>query len=668
MDTLNGDIIYIIFSYLNSVHIFRLGLVCKFLCEPNPEFWKVLYNKNFGCPTDSLTNYKFLFLKQKKETEKMSDVDKLLWAIEKNSMEMFTYALTALQNHPDIMYYDRVARTNGFCKKIINNNRISMFGLLLKSSSLTSDALFEAASMGNLTICKMILDSEQIYLIDFVTKWDYDNSHRMFDLKIGPTALYTATINKHYDVVEYLCDFGADLNKGPDGFAPVTMAYKMGLKNIFELLVTKGADIDYVDSDGYTILQKECLAGDLQNAQYLISLGADVHNLGRGSNLLHLVTDAGHLDLVKYLIENYYFDLEFRNRSGLTPLLLAIGSGHSDIVIGLVKKDTLTDSKNMRVCVLLPNALNKHNGQLIRFARPDTNIYILLPNALNKHNGQLTRFARSDTDIYVLLPNALNKHNEHNKQFIGFIKKDPADINATDPAGRTPLYIAASKGHDLIVRFLCKEGANITTATNYGSDPIEIACGNNHIKCFTILCEYHLHINKPTSSGSTPLLLACEKNWFGNLDQLLKLGADTYAKNISGENVLHIASGYGYAPIAKFLLKNYQFNLELCTNNGFTPLFLAAMNGHHLIVKLLLQKGSGTKFVVGCPGSESDGFTPLGIACENNHAECVRVLLDNHADIKKGRHDHPCKDFACTYEKSKIWHLLNDVEDNKCIF
>jgi ankyrin repeat domain-containing protein 50 len=57
------------------------------------------------------------------------------------------------------------------------------------------------------------------------------------------------------------------------------------------------------------------------------------------------------------------------------------------------------------------------------------------------------------------------------------------------------------------------------------------------------------------------------------------------------------------------------------TNNGRTPLWWAAENGHEAVVKLLLE-------TMDVDSKDTDGQTPLSWAAERGHEAVVKLLLE----------------------------------------
>jgi len=70
--------------------------------------------------------------------------------------------------------------------------------------------------------------------------------------------------------------------------------------------------------------------------------------------------------------------------------------------------------------------------------------------------------------------------------------------------------------------------------------------------------------------------------------------------------------------------------------DGMTPVWLAAMKGHHRVVGVLADKGANLDVLV----DNFKGLSPLMIAAMNGHHKAVRVLVDKGANIDL-QSDHP---------------------------
>jgi len=63
-------------------------------------------------------------------------------------------------------------------------------------------------------------------------------------------------------------------------------------------------------------------------------------------------------------------------------------------------------------------------------------------------------------------------------------------------------------------------------------------------------------------------------------------------------------------------------------NNGVTPIFIAAGQGHTEIARFLAEQ---TRADVN--RAENDGVTPIMIAVAQGHADVVKLLIDSNANV-----------------------------------
>ncbi|XP_052680244.1 uncharacterized protein LOC128161019 [Crassostrea angulata] len=157
---------------------------------------------------------------------------------------------------------------------------------------------------------------------------------------------------------------------------------------------------------------------------------------------------------------------------------------------------------------------------------------------------------------------------------------------------------------------------NEKTVDNGGWKPLILAAGNG--------CQEHGDYNHRESGAERR-----DKT----VQLLLNNGADINLCKNDGASPLLLACQGGHDSTVQLLLSNGA-DINLCQKNGVSPLLIACQNGHDNTVQLLLSNGADINLC------EKDGVCPLFIACKKGHDSTVQLLLSNGADInlcqKKG--------------------------------
>ncbi|XP_048250651.1 fibronectin type 3 and ankyrin repeat domains 1 protein-like [Haliotis rufescens] len=110
-------------------------------------------------------------------------------------------------------------------------------------------------------------------------------------------------------------------------------AAEKGHRQVFDLLVTQGADVSLVDGNRNNILHVACLGGHVNMVKYVPSQKvADINSRGQyGRTSLMLTVGAGHRQVFDLLVrEGAAVSLVDDNRNNI--LQLACLGGHEDMV------------------------------------------------------------------------------------------------------------------------------------------------------------------------------------------------------------------------------------------------------------------------------------------------------------------------------------------------
>ena len=101
-----------------------------------------------------------------------------------------------------------------------------------------------------------------------------------------------------------------------------------------------------------------------------------------------------------------------------------------------------------------------------------------------------------------------------------------------------------------------------------------------------------------------------------------------YVNWLFGKNgALFKASANGNLVLLKELVGEGA-NINIVSQNGYTPLHRAAQNGHTEVVKFLLSKGANAEM------ESNDGETPLTLAVKNGRND-INSILKKHMNINE---------------------------------
>lgn len=134
-----------------------------------------------------------------------------------------------------------------------------------------------------------------------------------------------AIIASDNDRATYLLSKGADINKrDPQGYTPLASAIRLGSLSTSEFLIDHGARVDDTDGDGWSPLLHAVLRNDVKAIQLLLKRKADIEKPAPGGfTPLAIAVEEQKFDAAKVLIDS---GAQIDTRAGskkITPLMVA---------------------------------------------------------------------------------------------------------------------------------------------------------------------------------------------------------------------------------------------------------------------------------------------------------------------------------------------------------
>jgi ankyrin repeat protein len=339
-----------------------------------------------------------------------------------------------------------------------------------------------------------------------------------------------------------------------------------------------------------------------------------------GDNLLHICSFFGNYKIINRLI-NYGGNKRIENKGDKKPV------------------DIAKDNKVRKNLTNLNEAAKASNEKDIQE----------LVNFGKDINEKLSIF--SFAPIHKIIESKKkNKHEVLKKMLL--LGSDP---NIKDSNGWTALHYACQYGDFESLKILIDTKANINAFSNNQRTPLHLAAKMNRIEIVKYLTDKILSqkggmntkfLNAKDDHGCTPSHLAAKEGNKECLEILLTKGADLYAVDLCGWNILHYASFHARKDTIRFICKydadydklqntkNTQNKLpiEILSNYNlkqyFMSLWHAAREGDLDMTKRLIVNENQN------PNEQTyfEKNTPLHLAVLNNHYLEVRLLLEYKAN------------------------------------
>jgi len=347
--------------------------------------------------------------------------------------------------------------------KIYANNGTS------ELANLQAEFLSEAKS-GNVDKLKAIYQrSKSPYIVyDVINTQDRE----------GYSALHWSIANRNIEAAEFIIQVGANVNTATkekhtrgEGNTPLIVASGHGLISIVKKLVNNGARIDTKSKDGAHAAEAAALEGHLEVLKYLIQEEPQVVDLKgfKGRTPLIRAARNGHLNIVKFLLSHQEVDIDSQDNYGGSSLMAASLYNHTEVVEFLVQKGANIQLKR------------KSGSHAAYFAAQEGNLKIL--NFLVQNAPDVVDM-KGYNGITPLGAAASNGHLDVVKYLIS---QPNVDIDSKENNGFTPLMFATYENQEKVVQILLQMGADKSIKDNFGKTALDYAKSKNFVNIIEIL-------------------------------------------------------------------------------------------------------------------------------------------------------------------------------------
>jgi ankyrin repeat protein len=416
--------------------------------------------------------------------------------------------------------------------------------------------------------------------------------------------LHNAIRAKDIGTVEQLLNDGVNVNAKENDTAALNLAMLFDNKELVELLISSGADVNTKDDFGTTPLHRAARFDKSVLAELLILNGADVNAKTEvGATPLHLAAQAGSKNILKSLISNRA-DVNARDNSGYTPLSISLNHEIAELILNSGGKPMEELSIHLAAQNGNHEAVKKLFADGVDISMRDTmgltpldyaNLGILehgisVRDFILENGGKTGDWFRVDESIQIAVEvgnvEAVKKHLDAG-----------AEVNGKDKLfGHTLLHQAASGGNTEIVEMLLTAGADVNATEGIqGGTPLHSASTKEVAE---LLIAQGADVNIKNAFFETPIDHA-EGDTIG---LLRKHGGKSGA-----EDSIHVAAGVGDM---KLLMQHIKDGTSVDNKGpiGRTPLHFAAMNAHTEIADYLISNKVNINL------EDDRGLTALGIA------------------------------------------------------
>ena len=485
--------------------------------------------------------------------------------------------------------------------------------------NLTSQPIADGEAFYNIATKACPIKAEETQTFEF-----HNISYTVFKLQVAESrevVVEDPSVEKPLTVLEELCESEEPLPSIPPEISSIAID-KSGAK-----LIHYGA----------ALLEKT-------RFKQLLTTTAQISTADQFGNLpIHAAAYTGNVDAVEVLIAHDPSQMEAKNRSDATALMLAVQYGKMGVVEKLL---SLGAQVNQR----LPNGL-------FPLYLAVQNNYPEIALLLLERGPNIAICEKLDsgmTALHLAIDNGLPE------VALRLIAKG-ADLEIKRKAdGFTPWHCAAEQGRLSlpILKAMAARGVSLHQALESEKTALHLAAEAGHLETVQYLLASGLNVNAKTRDGDTPLMLAIKMGHTSVAEALAQVSAINTV-NAQDQTASVVALQYGMPTIGDNLLKRGE-NPELCDRQGYNYVYYLVRNDEYNRFMLLAEKQTLQL------QQQFNGESLSAIAARYGHFLLTYALLDLNVNIKSSHNAWELIHYAMMTDEVDLlreWLMEHKISD-----
>tara|TARA_Y100000994_G_scaffold247396_1_gene252688 strand:+ start:145 stop:1599 length:1455 start_codon:yes stop_codon:yes gene_type:complete len=401
----------------------------------------------------------------------------------------------------------------------------------------------------------------------------------------GSIALHWAVHNDSLEITQLLLSAGSQVNaKNRYGVAPLSLAANNGSPSMVKTLLERGAFANTVMAEEESVLMTAARAGIEEVVDLLISAGANVNarESWRGQTALMWAAAEGNQKVLELLISEGA-DVSARSDKGFTPLLFAAREGETSIVRSLIESGaSVSEALPSREAVVTENGMS---------SAAQTGMTPLLLAIGSAHFETAALLLELGAD-----PNSAPLGWAPIHQITWIRKAGQAGSNNPTPQGSGKLGSLeftrklVESGADINAKVTKRPPVGVSDLNMRGGTAFLLAARTADVDLMRLLVDLGADPHETNDDLSTPLMVAAglgtgapgedpgtEEEVLEAVKYALSLGEDINAVDVMGNTAMHGAA-YKHLPSVVAYLNEQGAEISIWNQEnevGHTPLLIA---------------------------------------------------------------------------------------------